>query len=70
MTEERLPNIHLEEAARDFEETVEGIRRGLEAAAAGDEMPFAEYVAQEREKHRQRDAARAAAEVRGVTTWR
>lgn len=30
----------LEEAERDYEEAVEGIRRGLEAGAAGDEMPF------------------------------
>jgi len=53
----------LEEAVHDFEEAVEGIRRGLEAAATGDEMPFEEYVAQEREKRRQRDAARVTAEA-------
>jgi hypothetical protein len=41
-----------EEAGRDFEEAVEGIRRGLAAAQAGDETPFEEYVAARREKRR------------------
>lgn len=53
----------LEEAARDFEEAVEGIRRGLEAGAAGDEMPFEEYVTQVREKRRRRGASQAVAET-------
>ena len=35
----------LEREAREFEETVAGIQRGLQSAAEGLERPFDEYVA-------------------------
>ena len=35
----------LEREGREFEETVAGIQRGLQAAAEGRERPFDEYVA-------------------------
>lgn len=55
------PDTLLERWLTDFEEAVAGIQRGHDAAEAGDEMDFEEYVARDREKRRERDAARAAA---------
>ena len=42
-------------------EAVEGIAQGLAAAAAGDEMPFEEYVAQRQARREARRLARTGA---------
>lgn len=43
----------LAEALTDYEETLEGIERGLDAARAGDEMDFEAFVALRRARRQQ-----------------
>ncbi len=42
-------------ARREFEETVAGIERGLQAAAEGQERPFEDYVADVKRRRLERD---------------
>ena len=49
---------YVEEEFEEDVEAIEGIRRGLEAVAAGEVMSFEDYVAEVMEKRRQRDATR------------
>ncbi|MDQ2687599.1 MAG: hypothetical protein M3Y28_07005 [Armatimonadota bacterium] len=51
---------------QEFEETVAGIQRGLDAAAAGREKPWEQYVTEQRAKRGQPDTWPSPSAVREV----
>lgn len=54
------------EEAQEFEDTVAGIQRGLDAAAEGGEKPLGQYIAEQRAKRAQRDSGPPATITREV----
>lgn len=56
-----LANTLLAEGLDDLNETMAGLRRGMEAAKAGDVIDLEDYISEDRRKRQQRDAQKSIA---------